>query len=192
MGVPYCLSCSLPLSLFSVAPIQPGRQGLLVTGPDSITVLTYSLPRVYVFFLFAVGVLSWWWWWYSSTSLRNCISVRYCRTRSLSARRVWSLFLIYFRQFGHCHSVSDTSLCEAGLFVLLEALLYIQQQSNGSKESLSSLMIVTDVESQSLVQSAIREVLHIVPDNPVNFLQVVWMPHARSVLTGKHCLCYIP
>ena len=88
--------------------------------------------------------------------------------------------------FGHCHFVSDTTLCEAGLFVLLGALLYIQQPSSGSKASLSSLMMVTDVERPSLPQSASRGVLSIVSDNPVNFLQATWMPHPRPVLTGTH------
>ncbi len=66
-------------------------------------------------------------------------------------------FSFYFRQFGHCHSLAmaiDTTLCGAGLFVPLEALLYIQQPSSGSKASLFSLMMVTDVERPSLPQSA--------------------------------------
>ena len=88
--------------------------------------------------------------------------------------------------FGHCHSVSDTSLCEAGLFGLLGALLYIQQPSSGSKASLSSLKMVTDVERPSLPQSASRGVLSIVTDNPVNSLQAVWMPRLRPVLAGTH------
>ena len=78
---------------------------------------------------------------------------------------------------GHCHSVLDTTLCEAGLFVFLGALLYIQQPTSGSKPSLFRLVMVTDVEHPSLPQSASRGVLRIIPDNPVNFLQAVWMPH---------------
>ncbi len=78
----------------TTAPIQPGRQELLVTGPDRISVPTYSLPRVYLL-LFIIGVLSL--WWCSSMSLRNGISVRCCRTRSLGSRRVWTLFLILFQ-----------------------------------------------------------------------------------------------
>ncbi len=67
------------LNLFpTTAPVQPGRQGLPVTGLDSISVSTYSLPRVYVLLLFYVGVLSS--WCSSSMSLRNGISVRHCRT----------------------------------------------------------------------------------------------------------------
>ncbi len=56
------LTCSIArivpsLYLFpAAAPIQPGRQGLPVTGTDSISVPTYSLPRVYVLLLFYVGV----------------------------------------------------------------------------------------------------------------------------------------
>ena len=46
--------------------------------------------------------------------------------------------------------------------------------------------MVTDVERPSLPQSASRGVLRIVPDNPVNFLQAVWMPCPRPVLTGTH------
>ncbi len=53
-------------------------------------------------------------------------------------------------------------------------------------ESLSSLMMITDVERPSLPQSASRGVLRIVPDNPVNFLQAVWMPCPPPVLTGTH------
>ncbi len=79
----------------TAAPIQPGYQGLPVTGPDSISVPTYSLPRVYVLLLFYVGVFSS--WWCSSTSLRNGISVRRCRTRSLCFRRVRTLFLGLFQ-----------------------------------------------------------------------------------------------
>ena len=79
----------------SVAPVHPGHQGLLVTGLDSISVPTYSLPSVYVLFLFSVGVLGS--WWCSSTSLRNGISVRRCRTRNLGPRRVWTLFLFLFQ-----------------------------------------------------------------------------------------------
>ncbi len=79
----------------TTTPVQPERQGLPVTGPDSISIPTYSLPRVYVLFLFSVGVLSL--WWCSSTSLRNSNSVRHCRTRSLGPRRVWTLFLILFQ-----------------------------------------------------------------------------------------------
>ncbi len=78
----------------SVAPVQPGRQGLPVTGPDSISVPTYSLSRVYVL-LFSVGVLLS--WWCSSTSLRNGIPIRRCRTWSLGPRRVWTLFFILFQ-----------------------------------------------------------------------------------------------
>ncbi len=106
----------------TVAPVQPGRQGLPVTGPDCISVPTYSLPRVYVLLLFSVGVL---WWWWCSTSLRSGTPVRRCRTRSLGSRRVWMLFLILFQAL--LAIVSDTTLCEAGLVVLLGALLYIQQ-----------------------------------------------------------------
>ncbi len=87
---------------------------------------------------------------------------------------------------GHCHSVSDTTLCEAGLFVLLGALLNIQQPLSGSKASLSRQVTVIEVERPSLPQSASRGVLRIVPDNPVNFLQVVWMPHPRPMLAGTH------
>ncbi len=46
--------------------------------------------------------------------------------------------------------------------------------------------MVTDVERPSLPQSASRGVLRIVPDNPLNFLQTVWMPRPRPVLTGTH------
>ena len=88
--------------------------------------------------------------------------------------------------FGHCHFVSDTTLCEAGLFVLLGALLYIQQPSSGSKASLSRLMTVIDVERPSSPQSASRRVLSIVTDNPVNSLQAVWMPRLRPVLARTH------
>ena len=74
-------------------------------------------------------------------------------------------FSFYFRRLGHCSSVSSTTMCEAGLFVLLGALLYIQEPSTGSKEFLSSLLMVTDVERPSLPQSASRGVLRIVHDN---------------------------
>ncbi len=53
-------------------------------------------------------------------------------------------------------------------------------------------MMVTDMERPLLPQLASRGVLSIVPDNPVNFLQAVWMPRPRSMLTVTHCLCYIP
>ncbi len=79
----------------SAVPVHPGRQGLPVTGSDSISVPTYSLPRVYVLLLFSVGVLSW--WWCSSMLLCNSISVRRCRTQSLGSRCVWTLFLILFQ-----------------------------------------------------------------------------------------------
>ncbi len=58
----------------------------------------------------------------------------------------------------------------------LQQLLYIQQLSSGSNASLCRLMMVTEVERPSLTQSVSRGVLRIVPDNPVNFLQAVWMP----------------
>ncbi len=94
----------------TAAPVQPGRQGLPVTGPDSISVPTYFLLRVYVL-LFTVGVLSS--GWCSSTSLRNGISVRRCRTLSLGSQHGWTLFRV-----GYCRSVSDTALCEAGSLYL--------------------------------------------------------------------------
>ncbi len=32
----------------TTAPVQPGHQGLPATGPDSLSVPTYSFPKVYV------------------------------------------------------------------------------------------------------------------------------------------------
>ena len=46
--------------------------------------------------------------------------------------------------------------------------------------------MVTDVERPSFPQSASRGVLHIVSDNPVNFLQAAWIPRPRPMLTGTH------
>ncbi len=163
----------------SVAHVRPGHQGppLACTGQPCCT-CHYYVPRVYVRFLFSVGVLL---SWRCSKDCCDCILVRRCRTR-----------VFYFRRLGYCHSVSATTLCEAGVFVLLEALLYIQQPLTELKESLSSLMMVTDVEHPSLPQSASQGVLSIVSDNPVNFPQAAGMPHPRSVLTGTYVLCYMP
>ncbi len=95
LGIEFCRVVPFLYLFPSIAPVQPGRQALPVTGRDIISVLTYSSPRVYVLLFFSVGVLSP--WWCSSTSLRNCISVRRCRTRRLGPWRVWMLFLILFQ-----------------------------------------------------------------------------------------------
>ncbi len=149
----------------TAAPVQPGRQGLPVTGPDSISAPSYSLPWVYVL-LFIVGVLSS--WWCSSTLLRNGISVRRCRTQSLGSQCVSTLFLFLFQ-----------ALLVIAILLHSTATLWIEG-------ILSRQVTVTDVERPSLPQSVSRGVLRIVPDNPVKFLQAVWMPRPQPMLAGTH------
>ncbi len=127
-------------------------------------------------------------WWCSGTSLRDCISIRRCRTRSMGPWRVWMLFLILFKAIWPLPLCFRYNPVWGRTVVLLEALLYIQQPSSGSKESLSSLMMVTDVGRPSLLQSASRGVLCIVHDNPVKFLQAVCMPRPQPMITGTHWL----
>ncbi len=86
---PPCIS--FPLQL----PYSLDAKYCQVTGPDSISVHTYSILRVYVLFLFVVGMLSS--WWCSSMLLCNGFSVRHCRTQSLGSRRVWTLFFVLFQ-----------------------------------------------------------------------------------------------
>ncbi len=95
-------------------------------------------------------------------------------------------FLFYFRRCWPLPFCIRYNPVWGRIVVRVEALLYIQQPLSGSKASLSRQVTVTDVERPSLLQSASRGVLRIGPDNPVNFLQAVWMPRPRPMLAGTH------